>query len=216
MRSPPKSRIKLDIDLNRDDFMLKLDLSDRCFAEMDPDEFDHRAIQAIATGLFIDFVKSHIDEDIQVLEYPWSDHVYPSITKIWGIDCISEPHVPYFDLVWLWRSHPDSPQDWIVTHVTVLDDTFEYVAFPDGTELQAGNRDYLEKTLELMGWDNEKTARELSAVLKLALKTGQLRYSHLHLNYSSEKSRWFIQKWYEIPIYPVMSNPKIYSNEDQN
>lgn len=207
MHSPPGARIKLNSDLNLDDLRLKLDFSESYFAEMDPYEFDRRVIQAIATGLFRDIVKYH---DMQIIEHPWSDHVYPSATKIWGIDCISEPYAPYFDLVWLWRYHPDTPHEWIVIHVTVLEDPFEYFAFPDGTELQAGNRDYLEKTLDLMSWDTQKYVRDLSEVLKLVLETGQLRYGHLNLNFSHEENRWFIQKWYELPVYPAISNPALY------
>ncbi len=144
------------------------------------------------------------DYNIPVLEYPWSDAHYPSIVKIWGIDSLDEDPAFPLDQVWLQRSHPDKPQEWVVLATTTDDSPLTYRDLPDGTRLEEGTRAYLDDVLLEMMSSHEKAERDLGKTLKNALSTGQLRYRHLHSAYDRNTLTWEIEALYEFPIYPAI------------
>jgi hypothetical protein len=141
------------------------------------------------------------EHHIPVLEHPWSDALYPSLVKIWGIDSRNEEAALYFDQVWLHRIHPDRPQQWNVIATTTDDCPLAETLLPDGTWAEEGTRAYVDRVLSHMLSSLEKGVRDLSGVLSTALVNGQLRYRHIHSSYDPDTQILQIDELYEFPIY---------------
>jgi hypothetical protein len=146
-------------------------------------------------GLFID------EHHIPVLEHPWSDALYPSLVKIWGIDSRNEEAALYFDQVWLHRLHPDRPQQWNIIATTTDDCPLTETLCSDGTWAREGTRAYVDDMLSHMLSSSEKSVRDLGSVLSTALANGQLRYRHLHISQDPDTQILQIDDLYEFPIY---------------
>jgi hypothetical protein len=141
--------------------------------------------------------------NIPISEFPWSDALYPSLVKVWGIDRFDEDAALYLDQVWLERFHPDRPQEWVVIAATTDEKLLMQLRLDDGSWIEEGTRPYLDMMLSRMGEGMDRDARRLARVLSNALKSHQLRYRHLHSVYDPQTMELSIEALYEFPIYPV-------------
>lgn len=141
--------------------------------------------------------------DIPILEYPWSDTLYPSLVKIWGIDRFDENSTLYLDQVWLERRHSDRPQEWVVIAATTDEKPLSSTQLDDGTWIEEGTRAYLDAMLARMRDSSDQSARQLATILTSALTTYQLRYRNLHSIYDPETGELWVKWLYEFPIYPT-------------
>jgi hypothetical protein len=140
---------------------------------------------------------------IPILEYPWSDALYPSLVKIWGIDRFDENATLYLDQVWLERWHPDRPQEWVVIAATTDEKPLTVTQRDDGTWVQEGTRAYLDEMLARIRDCSDQGARHLAEILTSALNTYQLRYRNLHSVYDPQTGELWVKWLYEFPIYPT-------------